>query len=135
MVPGVNVPIHLRDRIETLKTCVGFVGWQTIHGRADETIFEGLHEPEFVSFHWSTECQPWCESFNSSPLAATPPKPWEKTLRFNIEIVCTGTRCYSSYAAGEFAVLRGVGIREHLDRFNCFNRQVKRKLACDWIGD
>ena len=38
MVPGVNVPINLRDGIETLKTCVALVGWQTIRracGRND----------------------------------------------------------------------------------------------------
>jgi hypothetical protein len=92
MVAGVDLPIHLRDRIETLETRIALVRWQTLDGRADETIFEGLHEPQFVSFQWTAECQSRSESFDSNPFATAPSKPRKKALRLDIEFVGAGTR-------------------------------------------
>ena len=41
MFPALVVgAIDLRDRIETFKTCITFIGWQTVDGRAHETILE-----------------------------------------------------------------------------------------------
>src|SRR6185295_14462222 len=105
MVLGIHIPIHLRDRIETFETRIALVEWQTLDGRAHETIFKGLHEPQFVSLDWTTECQPRSEGFDSSPLATTPSKPWEKALRLDIEFVGAGTCCYGSYAPRKTAIL------------------------------
>src|SRR6185369_7935042 len=122
MMFRINVPIHLRKRIETLETRVALVGWQTLDGGANEPIFKRLHEPQFVCLQWTTDCQPRSERFDSHPFVTTPTKSREEVLCFNIKFVRTGTRCDGSYTAGKFAVLRRVGVREHLDRFNCFDR-------------
>src|SRR6185436_6812962 len=127
MVLRIDVPIDLRDGIETLKTCITLAGWQTLDRRADETILERLHEPQLISLEWATKRQPRSECFDSTPFVTAPTESREKALRLNIELVCARTRRNRSYAAGEFAILSRIGISEHLHRFNCFNWQIERE--------
>src|SRR5437667_904864 len=133
MVLGVHVPIRLRNRIETLKSCIALVRWQTLNRRAHETILKRLHEPQLVFLYWAAECESGSKCFDATPFVTAVSEPRKEALRLNIKFVCTGTRCYRSDSAGEFAVLRPVWIGEHLNRFNRFNRQVKSKLPCDGI--
>src|SRR5689334_1377057 len=114
MMFSIDVPIHLGERIETLETRIALVGWETLYRRSDETIFKGLHEPQFVCLQWTTDCQPRRERFDSLPFFTTPAKSRKEVLCFNIKLVRTRTRCDGRYTTGKFAVLRRVGVREHL---------------------
>src|SRR6185295_16564782 len=115
MVSGVDVPIELRNRIETFEAGITLERWQVLDRSAHKAVFERLHELQLVLNNRTAECDAGCKASDADESTATSTHPGKHALRIYNEFIRPGFCLYGRDCTGELTIFSSIGIGYHLN--------------------